>query len=462
MGLFILRRLGMMLLTALCLTFIVFFMTNLYPNLEKLAKTQGNFRMSDAEVASYLGDRGYTDNTFVKFGRWLGVVPAWETVKEDGTVLRQCRDGDLPEAERQTYCGVLQGDWGYSLVFKENVSAVVWDKLANTAKLMGWVMIIMVPLALVVGVLAGMREGSGLDRSLSEAEALAGGHDEQAGRERHAVDQVAPTQPAGLLREPVDPFEPGAAHPRRRPSHLATDEAEADADPQEPRRGGDPAQAGDQALLLGRPERDEDDVRRAGGDGGLELAEVLLLVLEAEGRARGPGDAEARVAVTQDRRRALRRPLVSAQEEDAMAPHRRPGRERPDQVRPGHPLRQGRARQSARPDERHAVRDAERHARAEVAEGGVDDEATQDVEVRGQDPPAAPGAQRLVDVIHRLALRDRVELHAQQTNGRKRVHVTRPSAGSRHAFTTRAFTNSTEAMTLRVSTIRRASRPRTP
>ena len=56
---FILRRLSLMFLTAICLTFVVFIMTNLPPNLEKLAKTQGNFRMSDAEVASYLGDRGF-------------------------------------------------------------------------------------------------------------------------------------------------------------------------------------------------------------------------------------------------------------------------------------------------------------------------------------------------------------------------------------------------------------------
>jgi peptide/nickel transport system permease protein len=34
MGLFILRRVGVMILTALCLTFVVFFLTNLYPNLE--------------------------------------------------------------------------------------------------------------------------------------------------------------------------------------------------------------------------------------------------------------------------------------------------------------------------------------------------------------------------------------------------------------------------------------------
>ena len=59
MGLFILRRFGVMLLTALCLTFVVFFLTNLYPNLEKLAKTQGNQRMSDEQVEAWLDNRGY-------------------------------------------------------------------------------------------------------------------------------------------------------------------------------------------------------------------------------------------------------------------------------------------------------------------------------------------------------------------------------------------------------------------
>ncbi len=167
MGLFFLRRLGVMLLTALCLTFIVFFLTNLYPNLEKLAKTQGNFRMSDEAVASWLGDRGYMDNTFVKYGRWLGVVPGWVTEKEDGTVTGQCFLENAPVEERPTFCGVLQGDWGFSLVFKNDVSGLVAERLGATAKLMGFVLLVMVPSALLVGVLAGMREGSGLDRSLS-------------------------------------------------------------------------------------------------------------------------------------------------------------------------------------------------------------------------------------------------------------------------------------------------------
>ncbi len=154
-------------LTALCLTFIVFFLTNLYPNLEKLAKTQGNFRMSDEAVASWLGDRGYLDPMPVKFGRWIGVVPGWVTEKEDGTVTGRCFAANTPEEDRRTFCGVLQGDWGQSTVFKSDVGGTVIDKLGNTGKLMGFVLLVMVPASLTVGVLAGMREGSALDRSLS-------------------------------------------------------------------------------------------------------------------------------------------------------------------------------------------------------------------------------------------------------------------------------------------------------
>ena len=168
MGLFILRRFGVMILTALCLTFIVFWLTNLYPNLEKLAKTQGNFRMSDEAVASYLDKNGYLQPLPVKFGQWMGVMPGW--VHEDaetGTFTGKCFAADTPEAERPTFCGVLQGDWGYSTVFKDEVSSIVATRLGLTGKLMFAVMLVMVPMALIVGVLAGMREGSKLDRSLS-------------------------------------------------------------------------------------------------------------------------------------------------------------------------------------------------------------------------------------------------------------------------------------------------------
>ena len=167
MGQFILKRLGVMLLTALCLTFIVFFLTNLYPNLEKLAKTQGNFRMSDEEVASYLDGKGYLAPIPVKYARWLGVMPGFVTTDEDGKVTGQCYKPGMDDADVGRFCGILQGDWGYSSQFKEPASDIVFRRLALTGWLMLAVMCVMIPGALIVGVLAGMREGSRTDRVLS-------------------------------------------------------------------------------------------------------------------------------------------------------------------------------------------------------------------------------------------------------------------------------------------------------
>ncbi|KRS13354.1 peptide ABC transporter permease [Roseovarius atlanticus] len=167
MGRFILRRVGVMLLTALCLTFIVFFLTNLYPNLEKMAKTEGNMRMSDAEVESYLNNNGYLQPVLVKYGQWLGVLPGYVIEGTDGKVRAKCAASDVPIEEAPAFCGVLQGNWGYSNRLKKDVDEVIGEKLALTGMLMFWVMLLMVPSALILGVLAGMREGSKLDRTLS-------------------------------------------------------------------------------------------------------------------------------------------------------------------------------------------------------------------------------------------------------------------------------------------------------
>jgi len=169
MGLFILRRSAVMILTAICLTFIVFFLTNLFPNLEKLAKTQGNFRMSDEAVISWLGKNGYMQPLPVKYGQWLGVLPGW-TLESDGEYTGRCIKGAVATAEAQEatrFCGILQGAWGYSTVFKDEVAGIIGTRLGLTGKLMFWVLILMVPSALLIGVLAGMREGSITDRTLS-------------------------------------------------------------------------------------------------------------------------------------------------------------------------------------------------------------------------------------------------------------------------------------------------------
>ncbi len=158
-----------MIVTAICLTFVVFFLTNLYPNLEKLAKTQGNFRMSDEAVESWLNKEGYLQPLPIKYGQWLGVLPGW-THETDAGVTGRCIAGTKPAevaAEAPRFCGLLQGDWGMSTVFREPVSDIIATRLALTGKLMFWVMVLMVPMALLIGVLAGMREGSATDRTLS-------------------------------------------------------------------------------------------------------------------------------------------------------------------------------------------------------------------------------------------------------------------------------------------------------
>ena len=78
---FLLRRLATMVLTAICLTFVVFYLTNLPPNLEKLAKSEGSARMSDADVASWLDKNGFSQPLVRRYGEWLGVAPGW--VKTD-------------------------------------------------------------------------------------------------------------------------------------------------------------------------------------------------------------------------------------------------------------------------------------------------------------------------------------------------------------------------------------------
>lgn len=167
MGKFILGRLGVMALTALCLTFIVFSLTNLYPNLEKLAKTEANMRMSDEQVVRWLDNRGYSQNLFKKYGEWLGVMPSRKFTAEDGTTYTRCSRPYLPPEDAPRFCGLLQGNWGFSTYFKEEVGGILAKRLALTGWLMLAVLAVMVPMALIVGVLAGMKEGSRTDRSLS-------------------------------------------------------------------------------------------------------------------------------------------------------------------------------------------------------------------------------------------------------------------------------------------------------
>jgi peptide/nickel transport system permease protein len=129
------RRVAMVILTALCLTAIVFSLVNLRPNLDRLAKEQVNPRMTDEQVEVWLRDQGYLRPWPERYVEWLG--------------------------------GVVRGDWGQSTRFREPVAEVLAPRLWLTGVLMFWVLVVMIPAALVMGIVAGMREGSFQDRAIS-------------------------------------------------------------------------------------------------------------------------------------------------------------------------------------------------------------------------------------------------------------------------------------------------------
>ncbi|MDP3262986.1 MAG: ABC transporter permease [Tabrizicola sp.] len=167
MLMFVVRRLGLMILTALALTFIVFFLTNLRPNLEKLARTEGSVRMSEEAVDQWIIQNGHGGSVFVRYGEWMGLMPGWVLTDEKGTVRGRCITATNTPETAPRYCGVLQGDWGFSTFFKKPVLDSLGEKLAATGWLMLAVMLVMVPASLLIGVLSGMREGSRTDRALS-------------------------------------------------------------------------------------------------------------------------------------------------------------------------------------------------------------------------------------------------------------------------------------------------------
>ncbi len=167
MLLFVAKRLGVMLLTAIALTFIVFYLTNLQPNLEKLARSEGSVRMTDESVATWIQQNGHGGSVLGRYAQWVGIAPGWTRTDDKGVTRGRCIDDGVTAEDAPRYCGVLQGDWGFSTVFKVPVIQVLAKAMGATGYLMLAVMLVMVPTALIMGVLSGMREGSTTDRVLS-------------------------------------------------------------------------------------------------------------------------------------------------------------------------------------------------------------------------------------------------------------------------------------------------------
>ena len=163
---FLAHRFGVILLTIVCLTLVVFYLVNLEPNLKKLAISQTEMHASSAELESWLVKNGYRRPFFERYAAWLGVWPK-EPSLDPATGKPLARFSWCDEPNTRRLSGVLQGDFGCSTKFKVKVVEKLWPALRATGLLMFWVMVVMIPVALLVGVVSGMREGSRIDRALS-------------------------------------------------------------------------------------------------------------------------------------------------------------------------------------------------------------------------------------------------------------------------------------------------------
>lgn len=127
------KRIGFMILTMIVVSILLFLLLEFQPG-SVATKVLGPYT-SEEQRNLWLEEHGYFRPLYVRYFDWL----------TDFAV----------------------GDFGQSVRFKVPVSEVLWPRLWNTAVLGFWVFVFMVPLALTLGVLSGMKEGSRLDRTIS-------------------------------------------------------------------------------------------------------------------------------------------------------------------------------------------------------------------------------------------------------------------------------------------------------
>jgi peptide/nickel transport system permease protein len=149
-----LRRGGTLILTLIAASFLVFAITEFSPG-NVARKTLGPYAPKESVDLLYR-KLGLNDPLIVRYGRWLGVLVG-------------VRADPLQDPELGLDFKDPRGDryFGNSTLYKAPVNDVIWGRLANTAILAGIAFALIVPFSLLLGVLAGMREGSGLDRTIS-------------------------------------------------------------------------------------------------------------------------------------------------------------------------------------------------------------------------------------------------------------------------------------------------------
>lgn len=153
----IIRKATSLILTLLAASFLVFAVTEFSPG-NVARKTLGPYAPQESVDLLYR-KLGLNDPLPVRYTRWLGVLL--------GLKADPLQDPELGLDFKDPRGAQYFGNFGYSTLYKVPVNDIIWQRLANTALLAGLAFAIIVPLSLALGILAGMREGSVLDRSIS-------------------------------------------------------------------------------------------------------------------------------------------------------------------------------------------------------------------------------------------------------------------------------------------------------
>ena len=154
---YLLRRTLELVLTLVLASFVVFMVTEFSPG-NVARKTLGPFALQQ-QVDILYTKLHLNDPLLVRYTRWVGVLVGLEADPlQDPALGLNFTD---PRGARYF------GNFGYSTLYKAPVNDVLWNRLGNTALLAGSAFAVIVPLSLLLGILAGMRAGSGIDRILS-------------------------------------------------------------------------------------------------------------------------------------------------------------------------------------------------------------------------------------------------------------------------------------------------------
>jgi len=158
----ILRRLGFMLLTMLIVSMAIFIISEIVP-IDVARNILGQFATEES-IAALRQQLGLNCPTPVRYAIWLTGdtwIPAARDVVGTGVFPQGCTPEGLDRK------GLLRGDMGTSTQYGGPVRPFILRRLKNSLALAGIAFVVIMPVALVLGVLAGLREGGFLDRFIS-------------------------------------------------------------------------------------------------------------------------------------------------------------------------------------------------------------------------------------------------------------------------------------------------------